>query len=45
MSILDLTALELSAAIKEKKYTVTDAVKAVLQRIADCDGEYNCYER
>ncbi len=43
MSILDLTALELSAAIKEKKYTVEEAVKAVLQRIDQCDKEYNCY--
>ena len=43
MSILDLTALELSAAIKEKKYTVTDAVQAVLQRIDECESEYNCY--
>ena len=43
MSILDLTALELSSAIKEKKYTVTDAVKAVLERIKECDETYNCY--
>ena len=43
MSILDLTALELSAAIKEKKYTVEDAVKAVLSRIKECDGTFNCY--
>ncbi|MCR4787397.1 MAG: Asp-tRNA(Asn)/Glu-tRNA(Gln) amidotransferase subunit GatA [Lachnospiraceae bacterium] len=43
MSILDLTALELSAAIKEKKYTVTDAVKAVLDRIKECEEDFNCY--
>ncbi|MCR4989925.1 MAG: Asp-tRNA(Asn)/Glu-tRNA(Gln) amidotransferase subunit GatA [Lachnospiraceae bacterium] len=43
MSILYLTALELSAAIKEKKYTVEDAVKAVLSRIKESDGTFNCY--
>lgn len=43
MKILDMTAVELAAAIKTKEVTVKDAVLAVLEQIDKKDGIYNCY--
>lgn len=43
MSVTDMTAVQLSAAIKEGKMTVVDAVEAVLAQIEEKDKEYNCY--
>lgn len=43
MRILDMTAVELAAAIKTKEVTVKDAVLAVLEQIDKKDGIYNCY--
>lgn len=43
MKLTDMTAVELSAAIKEKKVTVTEAVEAVFEVIAEKEEELNCY--
>lgn len=43
MDILNMTALELSAAIKEKRITVVEAVQAVLNSIDKTDGDINAY--
>ncbi len=43
MSILDYTATELAEKIKNKEISVSDATRAVLDRIEKTDGEYNCY--
>ena len=43
MKILDMTAVQLAAAIKTKEVTVKDAVLAVLEQIDKKDGIYNCY--
>lgn len=43
MKILNMTALELGAAIKEKKVTVREAVEAVLARIEEKEEHYHCY--
>lgn len=43
MSILDLTAVELSAEIKAGKVTAVQAVEAVLERIAEKEEQLNCY--
>ncbi len=43
MSILDMTAAGLSAAIKKKEVSVEEAVKASLSQIEAKEGEYNCY--
>ncbi len=41
--ILDLTAIELGSAIKNKKTSVIEATEAVLARIREQDEKYNCY--
>lgn len=43
MSILNMTAVELAAAIKNKEVTVMEATKAVLDQIEKTEGTYNCY--
>lgn len=43
MDILNMTALEIGAAIKEKKITAVDAVKAVLDAISKTDWAVNAY--
>lgn len=43
MSLLDMTALELAAAISEGKTTAVEAMQAVLQRIEEREKELNCY--
>lgn len=43
MSITDMTAVELAAAIREGKTTAVEAAKAVLTRIAEKEKELNCY--
>ncbi len=43
MSILDLTAVELAAAIKNKEVTVLEATEAVLKQIEANEDKYNCY--
>ena len=43
MSILDMTACQLAAAIKNKEVTVSEAVKAVLAQIHAKEEIYNCY--
>ncbi len=43
MNILDMTAVSLGAAIKEKKVSVREAVEAVLARIEEKEDEYHCY--
>ena len=43
MDITKMTALEVGAAIKEKKISVTDAVRAELDRIEKNDGTINAY--
>lgn len=43
MDILNMTALEIGAAIKAKEITAVDAVKAVLDSIAKTDWAVNAY--
>ena len=43
MSILDMTAVELSKAIKEKKITVVEATEAALLQIEKCEPTVNAY--
>lgn len=43
MKLTDMTAVELSAAIKEKKTTVMEAVEAVFAVIAEKEENLNCY--
>lgn len=43
MNITDMTAVQLSAAIKEGKTTAVEAAEAVLARIEEEDKKYNCY--
>ncbi len=43
MNIVDMTAVQLSAAIKEGKTTAVEAVEAVLARIEKAEKNYNCY--
>ncbi|MCQ2497947.1 MAG: Asp-tRNA(Asn)/Glu-tRNA(Gln) amidotransferase subunit GatA [Lachnospiraceae bacterium] len=43
MDILSMTAVQIGQAIKEKKITVEDATKAVLEKIKECEPLYNCY--
>ncbi|MBQ1183040.1 MAG: Asp-tRNA(Asn)/Glu-tRNA(Gln) amidotransferase GatCAB subunit A, partial [Clostridia bacterium] len=43
MDILNMTALEIGAAIKKKEITTVDAVKAVLDSIAKTDWAVNAY--
>lgn len=43
MGILDLTAVELAVAIKNKEVTVREATEAVLAQIEANEDNYNCY--
>ena len=43
MNTIDMTAAELSAAIREGKTTAVEAAEAVLARIEEEDKKYNCY--
>ena len=43
MNITDMTAVQLSAAIKEGRTTAVEAAEAVLARIEEEDKKYNCY--
>ena len=43
MSILDMTAVELAAAIKNKEVTVKEATEAVLGNIEKSESTYHCY--
>lgn len=43
MSILDMTAVELAAAIKNKEVTVKEATLAVLEQIEKKESTYHCY--
>ena len=43
MNILNMTAVSLAAAIKNKEVTVMDATKAVLKQIEKTESTYNCY--
>lgn len=43
MGILDLTAVELAAAIKNKEVTVREATEAVLAQMEANEDIYNCY--
>ncbi len=43
MDILNMTALQIGEAIKEKKITAVDAVKAVLESVAKTDWAVNAY--
>ncbi len=43
MNILNMTAVELGAAIKNKEITVIDVTKAVLEQIEKTENIYNCY--
>lgn len=43
MSILDYTAVELAAKIKNKDISVVEAVTAVFEQIDRTEKEYNCY--
>ncbi len=43
MSISDMTAVELAAAIKNKEVTVLEATKAVLEQIEKTESIYHCY--
>ena len=43
MDLLNMTAVSLGAAIKNKEVTVREAAEAVLARIEDKEKEYHCY--
>lgn len=43
MSILNMTAVELAAAIKNKEVTVKEATLAVLEQIEKKESTYHCY--
>ena len=43
MSILDMTPVELAAAIKNKEVTVKEATEAVLDQIEKSESTYHCY--
>lgn len=43
MNLLDMTAVELSAAIKDGKTTAVEAARASLERIEEKDTLYHCY--
>ena len=43
MSILDMTAVELAAALKNKEVTVKEATEAVLDQIEKSESTYHCY--
>ena len=43
MSILDLSAAELSAAIREGRTTAVKAMETVMERIGEKEEQYHCY--
>lgn len=43
MSLLEMTAVELAAAIKKKQVTVKEATEAVLSQIEEKENTYHCY--
>lgn len=43
MSLLEMTAVELAAAIKKKQVTVKEATQAVLSQIEEKENTYHCY--
>lgn len=43
MNLLDMTAVELSAAIKEGRTTAVEAARASLERIEEKESLYHCY--
>lgn len=43
MELLDMTALQLAAAIKKGETTAVEAAEMVLARIEEQDKTYNCY--
>lgn len=43
MSILDMTAVSLAAAIKNKEVTVLEATEAVLAQMEENESKYHCY--
>lgn len=43
MSMTDMTAVELSAAIKAGRTTAVEAARAMLERIEEQDSMYHCY--
>ena len=43
MNLLNLTAAELAAAIKDGKATAVEAVRASLERIEEKEELYHCY--
>ena len=43
MSITDMTAVEVAAAIRAGKMTAVEAAEAMLARIEEQDKRYNCY--
>ena len=45
MNLLEMTAVELAAAIREGKTTAIEAVRASLERIEEKEERYHCYVR
>ena len=43
MKVTDMTAVELSAAIRDGQVTAVEAAEEMLARIEERDGIYNCY--
>ena len=43
MELLSLSAVELATAIREGKTTAVEAMKAVMERIDQTEGQYHCY--
>ena len=43
MNICEMTALEISNAVKNKEISVKDAVDAFFAAIDEYDGKYHCY--
>ena len=43
MEIMEMSAVELSTAIKNKKFTVMDAAQAALNNIKEKEEKYHCY--
>ena len=43
MNVIEMTAAQLSAAIREGKTTAVEAAEAVLAQIEKEDKNYNCY--
>lgn len=43
MKIMEMSAVELSTAIKDRKFTVMDAVRAALNNIKEKEEKYHCF--